>query len=471
MKDKKNTFEIVKVDYRYCDYLRKFDNKVPYNAGIKELRPFIGVLFYVGKIKYFVPLSSPKEKHKYLKGTMDLIKIDNGELGVINLNNMIPVGNQNYTIFDFNDKRISYIDDKRRKLLSKQLRYLNKDYSFIKNRAKIIYNLYAYNELSKSLMKRCCNFQLLEEKYLEYNNERKIEMYDIIIVGAGPAGLTAAIYALRANKKVLVLEGKTYGGQIVNAQRIDNYPGMPHISGFDFATNLYNQAKELGAEIKFEKVLKITKDKNVETNKETYKGKAIILATGAENRTLGLGNEENLIGKGISYCATCDGNFYKNKIVAVNGGGNTALSDALYLADIAKKVYLIHRRDTFKAELKLVEEVQEKDNIEFILNSTIKSINGEEKLESISIVDNDRCEKNIEINGLFVAIGQVPQNDIFSDVIEITSSGYIFSNDGVHTSMPGIYVAGDARVKDLRQIVTAVSDGAIAADTAVKEMK
>ena len=296
-------------------------------------------------------------------------------------------------------------------------------------------------------------------------------MYDIIIVGAGPAGLTGAIYALRANKKVLVLEGKTYGGQIVNAQKIDNYPGMLHISGFDFATSLYNQVKELGAEIKFEKVLKITKDKKVETSKETYEGKAIILATGAENRKLGLENEEKLIGKGISYCATCDGNFYKDKIVAVNGGGNTALSDALYLSDLAKKVYLIHRRDTFKGEAKLLEELKNKKNVEFILNSSIKSLNGEDRLESIRIINYDGFEDNLDVDGLFVAIGQVPQNDIFSDVIEITSNGYIISNDGVHTSAPGIYVAGDARIKDLRQIVTAVSDGAIAADIAIKEMK
>ncbi len=295
-------------------------------------------------------------------------------------------------------------------------------------------------------------------------------MYDLIIVGAGPAGLTAAIYALRANKKVLVLEGKTYGGQIVNAEKIENYPGMPHISGFNFATSLYNQAKELGADIKFEKVIKITKDKNVETSKGTYNCKAIILATGAENRKLGLENEEKFIGKGISYCATCDGNFYKNKIVAVNGGGNTALSDALYLANISKKVYLIHRRDTFKGEAKLVLELKEKENVEFILNSTIKSLNGNDKLESLTIT-NDKDEKDILVDGLFVAIGQMPQNDIFSDVIEITSNGYIISNDGVHTNVPGIYVAGDARVKDLRQIVTATSDGAIAADTAVKEMK
>ena len=177
-------------------------------------------------------------------------------------------------------------------------------------------------------------------------------MYDIIIVGAGPAGLTSAIYARRAMKSVLVLEALSYGGQIINTLSIENYPAMPGVSGFDFATNLYNQAKDLGADIKFEKVLEI-KDgslKKVVTSKEEYECKCIIIATGCENRKLGLPLEEELTGRGISYCATCDGNFYKGKVVAVVGGGNTALEDALYLSDIASKVYLIHRREEFRGE-------------------------------------------------------------------------------------------------------------------------
>ena len=193
-------------------------------------------------------------------------------------------------------------------------------------------------------------------------------MYDIIIVGAGPAGLTAALYAGRANKKILVLEAKVPGGQIVNANEVTNYPGIEKISGSDYATNLYNQVINLGVEIKFETVLSITEDKEVTTNIDTYKSKAIILATGAENRKLRIENEERLVGKGISYCATCDGNFYKGKIVAVVGGGNTALEDALYLSDLASKVYLIHRRDTFRGENKLVEDIKKKNNIEIIYN-------------------------------------------------------------------------------------------------------
>lgn len=296
-------------------------------------------------------------------------------------------------------------------------------------------------------------------------------MYDIIIVGAGPAGLTSALYALRANKKVLVLEAKNYGGQIVNAALVENYPGLPNVSGFEYATNLYNQVKELGIEIKYETVIHIDEDKNVITNKDSYKTKAIILATGAQNRKLGLEKEQEYVGKGISYCATCDGNFYKNKIVAVIGGGNTALEDALYLSSIAEKVYLIHRRDTFKGEDRYLEKLQNKDNIEFILNANIIKLNGEEVLESVDIKYNDESIKTININGLFIAVGQEPKNQIFADLIHIDKSGYIESSDGVHTNIAGIYVAGDARVKNLRQLTTAVSDGAIAATTAISEIK
>lgn len=296
-------------------------------------------------------------------------------------------------------------------------------------------------------------------------------MYDIIVVGAGPAGLTAALYARRANKKVLVFEAASYGGQIINTPKIENYPGIPNISGFDFATNLYNQVKNLGAEIKFETVLNIDKDKTVTTNKDKYQAKSIILATGAVNRKLRIENEKEFVGKGISYCATCDGAFYKGKTVAVNGGGNTALEDAIYLSDIANKVYLIHRRDSFRGENKYLEELKKKENVEFILNSNITKLNGENRLESIEIKDNDENTKTIDIDGLFIAIGQEPKNEIFAGLIELDEKGYIVSSDGVHTNVDGIYVAGDTRVKDLRQLTTAVSDGSIAATQAIKEMR
>lgn len=294
-------------------------------------------------------------------------------------------------------------------------------------------------------------------------------MYDIIIVGAGPAGLTSALYARRAGKKVLVLEAKTYGGQIINTSSIENYPALPNVSGFDFATNLYNQVKALDAEIKFETVIRIEEDKTVVTNKDKYQAKSIILATGAENRKLNLDKEAELVGKGVSYCATCDGNFYKDKIVAVNGGGNTALEDAIYLSNLAKKVYLIHRRDEFRGEQKYLEELKKKDNVEFILNANVIKLNGEDRLESIDIKQNDEV-KTIDIDGLFIAIGQEPKNEIFANLINL-NNGYIDSIDGVHTNVDGIYVAGDTRVKELRQLTTAVSDGAIAATTAIKEME
>ena len=295
-------------------------------------------------------------------------------------------------------------------------------------------------------------------------------MYDIIIVGAGPAGLTAALYASRANKSVLVFEGKAYGGQILNASVVENYPGVGNTSGFEIATAMYNQVKERGVEIKYETVLNVTPELEVQTSNGTYKAKAIILATGAQNRKLNLPNEVELIGKGVSYCATCDGNFYKGKDVAVIGGGNTALEDALYLSNICNKVYLVHRRDTFRGEDKYIKEIEEKDNIEVIYNSKVQSINGNDYLESITIVDNDSNTRDISISGLFIAVGQEPKNEMFANVVELDEKGYIKTIDDVHTNTEHIYVAGDCRNKDLKQLTTAVSDGSIAATVAIKEM-
>lgn len=294
-------------------------------------------------------------------------------------------------------------------------------------------------------------------------------MYDIIIVGAGPAGLTAAIYALRAKKKVLIFEAKSYGGQITTAALVENYPGLESISGFDFATNLYNQVLKLGAEIKFETVLKIEEGNKVTTKKGEYEAKAIILATGADKKKLNLAKEEMFAGRGISYCATCDGNFYKDKVVAVVGGGNAALEDALYLADLASKVYLIHRRDEFRAD-QYVKELEEKGNVEFIYDSNVVNFNGTNKLESVDIQNKDGEVTTLAVDGLFVAVGQEPKNQIFANIIDLDEAGYIKTEDGVHTSKPKIYVAGDARPKMLKQLVTATSDGAIAATTAIKEM-
>lgn len=295
-------------------------------------------------------------------------------------------------------------------------------------------------------------------------------MYDIIIVGAGPAGLTAAIYAGRANKKVLVLEALTYGGQIINTNVIDNYPVNPGISGVEFATKIYEQAKALGAEIKFEKVIDI-KDgelKEVVTNKETYQTKTIILATGSDSRKLKLENEDKLLGRGISYCATCDGAFYKNKDVAVVGGGITALKDALYLSDITNKVYLIHRRDTFKTEEDVVDKVKAKENIEIIYNSNVTKLIADETLKEIEVTDNEKNITNIKVDALFIAVGRIPENQNFAKLIDLDSNGYIISDEKCHTNIEGIFVAGDNRVKGLRQLVTATSDGAIAATEAIR---
>ena len=296
-------------------------------------------------------------------------------------------------------------------------------------------------------------------------------MYDIIVIGAGPAGLTSAIYARRANKKVLVFEAKNYGGQIINTLDIENYPVEEHISGFDFATRLYNQAKNLGAEIIFEKVVDINdlgEEKEIITTKNTYKTKTIIIATGSENRKLGLPNEDDLVGKGISYCATCDGAFYKGKTVAVVGGGNTALEDALYLTDLVEKVYLIHRRDEFRGEESTVNLLKEKNNIEFIYNSNVTKLNASKRLDTIEITNNNGDVKILNIDGLFIAVGRTPENQNFAKLINLDKTGYVIANENCHTNIPGIFVAGDNRVKKLRQLVTATSDGAIAAVEAIK---
>jgi len=291
-------------------------------------------------------------------------------------------------------------------------------------------------------------------------------MYDIIIVGAGTAGLSAAIYGVRAGKSVLVLEANVYGGQIINTPEIENYPGIKHISGYEFATNLYEQAVELGAEVKMEKVLEIKSEFNekiVITDNNSYIGKSIILATGAKNRPLGLEKEKELVGRGISYCATCDGVFFRGKEVAVNGGGNTALEDALFLSAYCSKVYVIHRRDTFRGEDKILKSLQGKKNVEFILNSNITELLGDDKLESIKIRNKDsNNEIVININGLFIAIGQIPENSIFSSIIELDKGGYIKAQEDCKTNIEGIFVAGDSRTKMVRQLATAASDGAIA---------
>lgn len=292
-------------------------------------------------------------------------------------------------------------------------------------------------------------------------------MYDIIIIGAGTAGLTAAIYGVRAGKSVLVLEAKTYGGQIINTPKIENYPGIKEISGFEYAKNLYEQAKGLGAEIKFEQVVEIEEQENgkrVKTAKDSYDCRSVILATGAKNRPLSLPGEQELIGAGVSYCATCDGMFYRGREVAVVGGGNTALEDAAFLANYCSKVYVIHRRSEFRGEEKLVESLKQKENVEFILNSRVTALNGADALESLT-VQNVKTEEEqvLPVSGVFVAIGQMPQNEKFAGMVELDAYGYVKAGENCHTNAEGIFTAGDCRTKEVRQLATAAADGAVAA--------
>ncbi len=295
-------------------------------------------------------------------------------------------------------------------------------------------------------------------------------MYDIIIIGAGPAGLTAAIYAGRTKKKILILEAKVYGGQIINTNKITNYPGFSEINGVDFATNLYEQVKKLGVEIKYEKVIDIdTKELRVITNNNTYSTKSIILAMGVQNKKTGLINEERFIGHGLSYCATCDGSFYKDQDVCVYGGEYSTLEEALYLSDICNQVYIINKNDSFNDGEELLELTNNKNNIKVLLNTTIKNINGDNNIESIDIINKDG-NNNIKISGLFIALGKVPENNNIVKDIKLDDNGYIVAREDCHTNINHIYVAGDIRTKNLRQLTTACADGAVAATTAIKEI-
>lgn len=292
-------------------------------------------------------------------------------------------------------------------------------------------------------------------------------MYDIVIIGAGTAGMSAAIYGVRSGKKVLLLEEKNYGGQIVNTPEVENYPGIIKTSGFEFATNLFNQAKSLGAEIKYEKALKIEDNgtlKTIVTNKNTYEAKTVIIATGAKNRQLRLENEKKLIGSGVSYCATCDGMFFRGRNVAVVGGGNTALEDAMFLSNYCNKVYIIHRRDKLRGEDKIAKAISEKENIQLVWNSNVIKILGDNQVEGITVKNSvDGSEKNIKVSGLFIAVGQEPDNYDFQSVIKLDEKGYVIAGEDCRTETNGIFTAGDCRTKSVRQLTTAASDGAVAA--------
>lgn len=292
-------------------------------------------------------------------------------------------------------------------------------------------------------------------------------MYDIIVIGGGPAGLTAAIYGVRANKKVLVIESTSCGGQIINTSHIENYPVAPHITGLEFGQTLEKQAEDLGVEIQFDYAVHIDPIEGgfeVTTDDGKYSGKTVIIATGTVPRKLHLDNEDKFTGRGVSFCATCDGNFFRNQTVAVVGGGNSAAHEALYLSDIAAKVYLIHRRNELRASDALIEQLNAKENIELILEANVTELRGEDKLQMIKL-DNGR---ELEVTGLFESVGRIPNAESLIDGLNFDDDKYIVSDERCLTNIPGIFVAGDVRTKELRQLVTATSDGAVAATAAIK---
>lgn len=291
-------------------------------------------------------------------------------------------------------------------------------------------------------------------------------MYDLIIIGAGPAGLTAAIYAQRANLKTLILEKETIGGQISSSPLVENYPGFKQISGMELSNNFFEQAMSLGADFEVEEVLKIEngKIKKVITDQNTYECKSIIIATGAHHRKLGLENEEELIGRGVHYCATCDGAFYKDKTVAVIGGANTAVTSAIYLSSLCKKVYLIYRKNTLKCEKALLEKLETKENVEILYNTNVTKLIGN-PLEKIVLNENEE----LNVDGMFICIGSEPKA-VELENLNLDESGYIISEDCL-TNNEGIFVAGDVRTKTVRQVTTATNDGTIAASLAIKYLE
>ena len=291
-------------------------------------------------------------------------------------------------------------------------------------------------------------------------------MYDIIIIGGGPAGLTAAVYARRAGKSVLVLEKAALGGQITWSPKVENFPSVVSISGGELGDRMAEQAMAQGAEIELEEVVAIEDCGDCRRVKcdfgASYEGRAVILATGAKPRMLGIEREEELVGAGVGYCAVCDGAFFKGLPVAVNGGGNSALQDAMFLSETSSRVYLIHRRGSFRGEEKLVEALRAKDNVEFVLNATITRLLGEDELKGV-VVEQNGAEREIAVDGLFVAIGHEPDNAAFAEHLALDERGYAAANESCLTKTPWLFVAGDCRAKKVHQLTTAVADGAVAA--------
>ena len=298
-------------------------------------------------------------------------------------------------------------------------------------------------------------------------------MYDIIVIGAGPAGLTAALYARRAEKSVLVIEKSTFGGQITHSPRVENYPGFLEMSGNEFADKLIEQVIAQGAEIELDEVTGIEGEAGNYTVKcphKSYTAKAVIIATGSKHRHLGIDREEDFTGEGISYCAVCDGAFYKGKSVAVIGGGNSALVDAVLLSESSTKVYVVQNLGFLTGESRLVKTLEKRENVEFIYNTVVKRILGGKEFEGIEIENTESgVISELKVDGIFVAIGQVPENEPFSPVVKLNDYGYIESGESClptasgSADVNGIFVAGDCRTKTVRQVTTATADGAVSA--------
>ena len=291
-----------------------------------------------------------------------------------------------------------------------------------------------------------------------------LQKYDLVIVGSGPAGLAAAIYAERARIRTLVIEkGMVSGGQVLTTYEVDNYPGFPGVGGYDLGTKFREHADNLGAQFAEDEVLRIEDAGNVKRiicEHETYEAKAVILATGASHRKLAVPGEEELAGMGVSYCATCDGAFFRKKVTAVIGGGDVALEDAIFLSRMCEKVYLIHRRDEFRGAKSIQEQVFSRENIEVVWDTVVERITGTEKVEALAVKNvKTGEEREISVSGVFVAVGITPASQAFEGLVEM-DHGYIKAGEDCCTSCPGIFAAGDVRTKPLRQIITAAADGA-----------
>lgn len=297
------------------------------------------------------------------------------------------------------------------------------------------------------------------------------KVYDMIIVGGGPGGYTAALYAARAGLDVLIIERLSAGGQMNLTGIIDNYPGFPEgIEGFMLSMNMQQQAERFGAKTKYAEVLKLDLApdvKSVQTNEGEYRAKTVVISTGANPRELGVPGERELIGKGVAYCAHCDGGFYRGKSVAVVGGGNSAAAEALYLSRIAKEVILIHRRDSLRATQIYHKPLMEAPNIRFLWDSEIVELQAEDVLQGVRVRNRKSGEEEVmNVQGLFVSIGRKPATELVKDQLTLDSAGYIMAGEDTKTNIPGVYAVGDVRTKELRQIVTAVADGAMAAHMA-----